>query len=126
MTSRPTADTIIIRDLLVRGIVGIKPEERSNRQDILINLRLHVDVRAAASSDDISDAVNYRSIAKRVIQHVETSADHLVEKLASDLAGIILDEYAVLRAVVRVEKPGALRFAASVGVEVDRQRQPDE
>ena len=116
-------DKIIIKDLLVRGIIGINPDERIKKQDILINIVLYADIRRAAKTDKIEDAVNYKSISKRVIAHVEDSADYLVEKLASDLAHIILAEYEeVERVQVRVEKPGALRFAGSVGIEVDRTR----
>lgn len=115
-------DKIIIRDLLLRGIVGINPDERVNRQDILINIALYADIRPAAQSDDIADAVNYKTITKRVIEHVEASSDYLVEKLVSDIARLILTEFPVERVQVRVEKPGALRFARSVGIEIERTR----
>lgn len=117
-----SGDKILIKDLLVRGILGINPEERTKRQDILVNLVLFTDVRAAAASDDIADAVNYKSLTKRVIRHVEESSDFLVEKLVTDLARIALTEFPVERVRVRVEKPGALRFAESVGVEIERSR----
>jgi FolB domain-containing protein len=113
-------DKVIIKDLLVRGIVGINPDERIKKQDILINMVLYTDVKRAAETDAIEDAVNYKDISKRVIAHVEESADFLVEKLVSDIARIILAEYPVQRVIVRVEKPGALRFAQSVGIEIDR------
>lgn len=113
-------DKIIIRDLLLRGIIGINPDERVNKQDILINVVMYADIRPAAASDHIEDAVNYKSITKRIIGHVEASADQLVEKLVTDIARIILTEFPVERVQVRVEKPGALRFAQSVGIEIDR------
>jgi FolB domain-containing protein len=113
-------DKIRIKNLLLRGIIGINEDERINKQDILINLTLFTDFRQAALSDDIVDAVNYRSLTKRIIHHVEESADFLVEKLVTDIANIILTEFDVERVIVRVEKPGALRFAESVGVEIDR------
>ena len=116
-------DKIIIRDLLLRGIVGIKPDERKNQQDILLNLVIYADIRPAAESDSIDDAVNYRSITKRIIQHVESSSDYLVEKLVTDISRLVLAEFpAVQRVQVRVEKPGALRFARSVGIEIERTR----
>ena len=115
-------DRILINDLLVRGIVGINAEERRERQDVLVNLVLWVDTRAAAASDDIGAAVNYRSVAKRVIDHVERGEPLLVERLASEIARLVLGEFAVERVRVRVEKPGALRFARSVGVEIERAR----
>ena len=115
-------DKIIIRDLLLRGIIGINPDERVNKQDILINMVIYADIRPAAASDDIADAVNYKSITKRVIQHVEESSDFLVEKLVTDLARLVITEFGVERVQVRLEKPGALRFAESVGIEIERTR----
>lgn len=115
-------DKIIIRDLLLRGIIGINPDERVKLQDILINMVIWADIRQAANSDTIEDAVDYKSITKRVIQHVEESSDFLVEKLVTDLARIVIIEFGVERAMVRVEKPGALRFAESVGIEIERTR----
>lgn len=116
-------DRIVIKDLLVRGIVGINPDERSNRQDVLINATLWADTRPAASSDDIADAVNYRTITKAMIRHVEEGDPFLVERLAEELARICLDADERVAAVeIGLEKPGALRFARSVGVVIRRTR----
>ena len=115
-------DKIIIRDLLLRGIIGINPDERVKQQDILINMVIWADIRQAAASDAIEDAVDYKSITKRVIQHVEASSDFLVERLVTDLARMVIMDFGVERVQVRVEKPGALRFAESVGIEIERTR----
>ena len=115
-----TTDKILIRDLLVRGIIGLNDWEREKKQDILINLTLEVDMRAAASSDDIQDSLNYRSLTKAIVAHVESSARFLVEALASDIAKIAVLDFGADKVTVRVEKPGALRFAQSVGVEIQR------
>ena len=104
-------DRVHITDLLVRGIVGIKPDERVNRQDILVNATLWADTRAAAESDDIDDAVNYRTIAKAMIRHIEEGEPLLVERLAAELVEICFSDPKVEAAEVRLEKPGALRFA---------------
>jgi len=115
-------DQIQIKDLLLRTIIGINEEERLKRQDVLINIVLYADTRAAGASDAIEDAVNYRTITKRVIKRVEESEFYLVEKLAAEIAAICLEDPLVEGAQVRVEKPGALRFARSVGVEIHRTR----
>jgi len=115
-------DQIQIKDLLLRAILGINEEERRNRQDVLVNITLHADTRAAGRSDDIADAVNYRTLTKRIIALVENSQFYLVEKLAAEIAALCLDDPRVEQADVRVEKPGALRFARSVGVEIQRTR----
>ena len=115
-------DRIQITDLLVRGIVGIKPDERANRQDILVNATLWADTRLAAESDDIDDAVNYRTVAKAMIAHIEEGEPLLVERLAAELVELCFADPKVEAAEVRVEKPGALRFSRSVGVTVFRTR----
>lgn len=117
-------DQIVIRDLLVRGIVGINPDERTKPQDVLVNLTMWADTRAAAASDDIADAVNYRTVAKAMIAHIERGDPMLVERLAAELAGICFDtDPRVEEVEVSVEKPGALRFAESVGVTIRRRRE---
>lgn len=113
-------DQIEIKDLLLRGILGINDWEREKPQDILLNLTLYTDLRAAGVSDVIEDTVNYRTITKQVIEHVEGSARQTVEALAADVARICLSDPRVARVRVRIEKPGALRFARSVGVEIER------
>ncbi|MGC9468518.1 MAG: 2-amino-4-hydroxy-6-hydroxymethyldihydropteridine diphosphokinase [Anaerolineae bacterium] len=115
-------DQIHIKDLLLRTIVGINQEEREKRQDVLINITLSADTREAGCSDEIGDAVNYRTITKRVIRMVEASRFHLVERLAAEIATICLADPRVEVAHVVVEKPGALRFARSVGVDISRTR----
>jgi FolB domain-containing protein len=115
-------DRILIKDLLLRGYIGFQPWEREKKQDILINLTLFVNARPAAVSDDVADALNYKSITKAIIAYVEDGDVHhdLVESLAEHIARICVAGGAT-RCIVRVEKPGALRFARSVGVEIDRQ-----
>ena len=114
-------DQVIIRDLTARGIIGINDWEREKPQEILINLTLFADLRAAGQSDAIDDSVNYRTVAKKVLAHAESAGRLTVEALAADIARICLSEPGVLRARVRVEKPGAVRFSRSVGVEIERQ-----
>ncbi len=113
-------DMILIEDLLLRGIIGLNDWEREKPQDILINITLYTDLRAAGASDSPDDILNYRSVTKDVIRYVEGSSHLLVEGLATAIARICVIDHGAERAVVRVEKPGALRFARSVGVEIDR------
>jgi len=116
-------DQIFIKDLLVRGIVGLKPDERSNRQDILVNTTLWVDTRAAGASDNVEDTVNYRTVAKAIIAHIEQAAPYLVERLAADLVDLCFATDARIEAVeLTLEKPGAVRFARSVGLTIYRTR----
>ncbi len=116
------SDRILIKDLLIRGIIGIHEWEREKRQDILINIVMEADCRPAGLSDDFHDAVDYRAVTKKVLALVENSAFFLVERLAEEIAAICMEDDRVEVARVRVEKPGAVRFSRSVGVEVERRR----
>lgn len=115
-------DRIFFEGLQVRCILGVNDVERVHKQDVLIDVELWTDVRPAAKSDDFADAVDYRALKKRILAFVETSSFHLVETLAERVAAICLEDTRVEQARVRVEKPGALRFARTVGVEVTRGR----
>ncbi|HZU86055.1 MAG TPA: dihydroneopterin aldolase [Anaerolineaceae bacterium] len=115
-------DQILISDLRARGVIGISDEERARPQDILINIALFTDTRPAAQSDRIEDCVNYSSVAKMILAHAESAARHTVEALAADLARLCLEVPGVQRVRVRVEKPGAVRFTRSVGVEIEREK----
>lgn len=116
-------DQVFIKDLLVRGIIGINDWEREKPQDILINIAMSADLTNAGESDDISDSINYRTISKKVQAKAESAKRLTVEALAADIAKICLDEPGVLKVRVKVEKPNAARFARSVGVEIERTRQ---
>jgi len=115
-------DRIHITDLALRTIIGLNPEERRKPQDVLINITLEADLGPAGTSDAVADTVNYRTLTKRVIRLVEASRFYLVEKLAQEIAWLALEDERVQQVWVRVEKPGALRFARSVGVELSRTR----
>ena len=116
-----TLDKILIKDLLLRCIIGINDWERENKQDVLINLVLFTDLKKSGGKDNPYDILNYRSVTKAVIQHVEASNYQLVEALATAVARICCVDFGVPKVIVRVEKPGALRFARSVGVEIERE-----
>ncbi len=115
-------DKVFIKDLLVRGVIGIRDWEREVQQDILINVTVYTDTVLAAESDNINDCVDYSALAKKLQAHAETAKRLTVEALANDLARLCLETPLVKKVVVRVEKPGAVRFAKSVGVEVERKR----
>lgn len=113
-------DFIEINALRLRCVIGCRDEERRDRSDVVIDLRIGIDARAAGLSDDLADSWNYRTATKTVIDHVETSAHRTVEALATATARILVIDHDAPWVQVRVHKPGALRFADSVGVVIDR------
>lgn len=120
--SNPSGDRIFIRDLLVRCIVGIYPDERREKQDVIVNITLHTDLREAGRSDNIEDTVNYKTIKKEVLAMVQQSEYLLLEKLADQIVQIAFKDARVEAVDVSIDKPGALRFARSVAVEISRTR----
>jgi len=115
-------DKILIKDILVRCIIGVNESERREKQDVTINIVIWTDLRKAGKSDDFRDTIDYRGVKKRVVSMVEGSAFFLLETLADRIADICLERPAAAQVQVTVEKPGALRFARSVGVEITRER----
>ena len=119
----PMTDLIQIHDLMFRAIVGINDDERVNRQDVVVNITLWIDTREAGRTDEIDDTINYRSLAKHLMGFAEQSEFFLVEKLAAELARLSLEFCELVERVrISVEKPGAIRFARSVGVTIERTR----
>ncbi|MBF0147564.1 MAG: dihydroneopterin aldolase [Magnetococcales bacterium] len=116
-------DQIIIRDLHVRCIIGIQEWERNALQDVMISLTLFTDLGPAGMTDHIDATVNYKTLTKTIIQRVERSSFQLIEALAAEIARMALADPRVVRVRVMVDKPGALRFARSVGVDIERDRQ---
>ena len=117
-------DRIVVKDLLARCIIGANERERQEKQNILINLVLFTDLSKGGKSDRIADTLDYRIVRNAVMDMVEGSHFHLIEALAERIAEVCLQEPKVVRVQVAVEKPTALRFARSVGVEIERSRGP--
>ncbi len=116
-------DRIHITDLLLRCIIGIREWERTTPQNVNLNITLFTDFSKACLSDDIADTVDYVAIKKDIIKEVEASSFNLVEKLAHTIAEICLRNERVIRVDVNLSKPGALRFARTVAVEITRTRE---
>jgi len=115
-------DRIIIKNILARGIIGIRDWEREKPQDILINLDLYTANRKPETPDEITECIDYSEVTKKVIAHAEHAKRFTLEALAEDIAQLCLEDPRVLKTTVRVEKPGAVRFSQSVGVEIERSR----
>jgi FolB domain-containing protein len=115
-------DSLVIQDLLVRTVLGVSEEERRDKQDVLISVALATDTALPGKTDDLADAVNYRTITKRILALAERSSFRLIERFAEEIASLCLEEPRVTGVRVTVEKPGALRFARSISVTIERER----
>ena len=114
--------TIRIKNLRLRTIIGIQKWERDEKQDVIINIEFDYNSLRAVKSDKITDAIEYKALTKTIITRVESSNFYLIEKLTKTILDIVLKQKGAKRAVVRVDKPFALRFADSVSCELSSEK----
>ncbi len=115
-------DKLYLSDIQCKCIIGINDWERTKKQEVIINICLYSDLSRPSLSDDISDAIDYKQIKKQVVDMVEKSSFKLIEALASEVIKIGLSHPLVKAVKVKVDKPGALRYAKTVGVEFFRMK----
>ena len=113
-------DIIFLNDLRIETVIGIFDWERSVRQTVSIDLQMGTDIRKAAAKDDIDDTLDYKAVAKRLIEFVGGSEFGLVETLAENIARIVIHDFEVPWIRVTLNKPGAIRGARDVGVLIER------
>lgn len=115
-------DKIFIRALKSEAIIGIFDWERQVKQTVILDIEMGANIRKAALSDSISDTLNYKGVAKRVLAFVAASQFHLVETLAEQVAMLILEEFNIESVSIVLSKPGAVRSSRDVGVAIERDR----
>lgn len=116
-------DIVFVKDLRIDTVIGIYDWEREIRQVVSLDLEMGTDIAAAANSDDISDTLNYKAVSKRIIDFVRGSEFELVEKLAEQIACIILTEFKTPWLRLKLGKPGAVRGSVEVGVVIERRKE---
>ncbi len=116
-------DEILISDLQLNCIIGVNDWERKQKQKVIIDIVIYADLSGACETDRTEDTVNYKELKERVIGMVDNSNFYLVERLAGEIARICLAQSLVEAVMVRVNKPGALTFARTVGVEIFRAKE---
>jgi len=114
------SDYVLIEGLEVRTVIGIYDWEREIRQTVRLDLKMAWDISKAAQSDDIADALDYKSVSKRLISYVEASSFGLIESLAEECAKIVTDEFHVRWLRLKMSKPGAVRGSENVAVLIER------
>ena len=108
--------TLRIKNLKLRIIVGINPEERIHKQDVLINITADIDNSKAIQTEDINDTLNYRNLAKSVIKFVEKSEFYLLDSLVDKVLNLVMSDDLVIRATVEIDKTTVLRYCDSVSL----------
>ncbi len=122
-------DEIFLEGLRFYAYHGVNPEERSQGQRFVVDVRLVVDLRQAGVSDDLTQTINYSSVYKRIKAIMEGPLHNLLESVAENIATALLAEFPPATAIsVSVRKPevalkGAILDAA--GVRIHRTRETD-
>jgi D-erythro-7,8-dihydroneopterin triphosphate epimerase len=114
-----TSATINIRNLRLRTFIGFNPDEMQKQQDVVINIEINYTIAETVLQDQVEDALDYKVITKKVIEHVESGRFLLLEKLVGDVLGICSEHPLVNYARVSIDKPHALRFADSVSLALE-------
>lgn len=116
-------DKILIAGLKIDALIGINAWERKIKQKLLMDLELSVDCSKAATTDQIADAVDYKSLSDQIMAWVKNSNFQLIESLAEHIAHNILQNFiAVTHVKLRITKPHILSGIAAVGIEIERGR----
>lgn len=115
-------DKVFIKDLLVRGVIGVPEWEREVSQDLLVNVTLFSDLKTAGNSDNVEDSINYHLLSEKILNLGENNKKHTVEAFANDIAKLCLANPKAEKVIVKVEKVTYVRFVKSVGVEIERSK----
>ncbi len=113
-------DTIVIEQLQADTLIGVYDWEQTVKQTVLIDMELRYDMRKAAHDDDLTAAVDYKTLCDRVVEHTEAARLQLIEALAEQLANLCLSEFAIESCRISVHKPAAIAAARDVIVSIER------
>lgn len=113
-------DIVYIRDLKIKTVIGVFDWERAIKQTVCLDLEMATNIAKAARHDDIADALNYKSVADRIVQFVEGSQFQLVETMAEKIAALVREEFSVPWLKLRLGKPAAIPGSQEVGIIIER------
>jgi len=126
MKQNKSRNIIFIKDLHASCTIGVRPEEREQPQDIFISIELYCDSLKGRITDNLDDTVDYSALSKRISAAAESSHYILIEALAEEIGRICIEDSRVMEAVVRVEKPGAVPAARTVGIEITTTKEKEQ
>ena len=113
-------DIVFLKELRIETVIGVYDWEREIKQTVVLDLEMSADVAKAAASDHIDDTLDYKAVAKRLIEFVEQSEFQLVETMAERCAQIVREEFGVAWIRLTINKIGAVTQARDVGVVIER------
>ena len=113
-------DTVFIKGLTVDTLIGVFDWEREIRQDVILDVEMSFDNQRSAASDELIDTLDYNAISIRLIDFIQSASFQLIETLAEQCAQILRDEFNIAWLRLKLQKPGAIKAAVTVGVCIER------
>ncbi|MGZ5049509.1 MAG: dihydroneopterin aldolase [Methylobacter sp.] len=113
-------DIIFLGGLKIDTIIGIYDWERVTKQTVILDIEMAFDIQKAAETDDIQYTLDYKTVSRRIVSFVESSQFFLVEKLISEIADLIRNEFNVSWVKITLNKKGAISGASDVGIIIER------
>ena len=113
-------DIVYINDLRIDTVIGVFDWEREIRQTVVLDLEMGWDISKAAASDDLQYTLDYKAVSDRLTEFVSASEFQLLEAMAEQISGIVLEEFSVPWLKLKLGKPGAVPTAKDVGVVIER------
>lgn len=116
-------DTVFITALHIETIIGIHAFEQNAPRPLILDLEMGVDIREAAASDRIRDAVDYSAVADEIVKLAAARRFQLIETLAETIARKVFERFPITTLRLSIGKPGAIDTAQTVGVRIERRRE---
>lgn len=116
-------DTVFISQLEIQTVIGVHAWEQQAPRPLILDLELGVDIRPAAASDHIRDALDYQAVSDVLIALGRERQFQLIETMAETMARLLFERFPLQRLVLSVGKPGAVTAARTVGVRIERRRE---
>lgn len=113
-------DIVFIKALTVMAVIGVYDWEQNRRQKLVFDIEMGWDNRPAARSDQVADCLSYADVSEAVLSLVSGGRFALVERVAEEVADLLLARFAIPWVRIKVSKPGAVPQADSVGVIIER------
>jgi 7,8-dihydroneopterin aldolase/epimerase/oxygenase len=98
-------DFVSVRDLSVRAVIGVHAWEREIEQTLVVSVDMAADVRKAAASDDLADALDYSAVAETIAALLRDGKFRLIETAAERVAGRLLADLPLIWLRLELRKP---------------------
>ncbi|MGV7963033.1 bifunctional dihydroneopterin aldolase/7,8-dihydroneopterin epimerase [Photorhabdus tasmaniensis] len=115
-------DIVFIEELAVITTIGVYDWEQTIKQKLVFDIEMGWDNKRASSSDNIEHCLDYAEVSEAIINHVENQNFALVERVAEEVADLLLDRFNSPWVRIKVTKPGAVAQARQVGVIIERKK----